>query len=199
MKGLTIVVCSKNSESLIENCLKEIKFNAPESELIVVDADSTDKTVEIAKKYADKVISDHRKGLSFARQLGIDNASNDFVAFVGPDNVMERETIEKLIAVLRKDERIAGVQPVTSIKNPKNYWEKSTKQIFELLLNAVGPVDVIGTPCIFRKKIVSVYRYDPEITKGADDTALCLKLIKAGFKLEREDAISFEEPNLDFK
>ena len=78
MKGLTIVVCSKNSESLIENCLKEIKFNAPESELIVVDADSTDKTVEIAKKYADKVISDHRKGLSFARQLGIDNASNDF-------------------------------------------------------------------------------------------------------------------------
>lgn len=199
MQGLTIVVCSKNSEALIENCLKEIKRNAPGSELIVVDADSTDRTAEIAGKYADKVVSDHRQGLSVARQLGIDEASNEFVAFISPDNVLSAETLEKLVTALKKDEKIAGVQPVTVLKNPKNYWEKSTKEIFELFLNAVGSVDVIGTPCIFRKKIVSVYRYDPEITKGADDTALCLKLINAGFKLERVDAVSWEEQKSSFR
>ncbi|MBI4101520.1 MAG: glycosyltransferase family 2 protein [Candidatus Nealsonbacteria bacterium] len=199
MKDLTIVVCAKNSEGLMENCLREIKRNTPESELIVVDADSTDRTAEIARQYADKVVSDHRQGLSVARQLGIDEASNDFVAFISPDNVLSRETLEKLMEALKRDEKIAGVQPVTVLKNPKSYWEKSTKEIFELLLNSVGPVDVIGTPCIFRKKIVSVLRYDPEITKGADDTALCLKLINAGFKLERVNAVSFEEQRLNFR
>lgn len=199
LEDLTIVVCTKNSERLIRECLENIKKEARESELIVIDADSTDRTLEIAKGYPDKIISDHKKGLSYARQLGIDSAKNNLVAFVGVDDSVPRETLIDLIREIENDEKIAGVQPLTIVKDPKNYWEWSTKYIFEMLLNKIGFAEVIGTPCIFRRKVVSLIRYDEDIRGGTDDTFLCLKLTKAGYKLKKIHAYSFEKQNLNFK
>jgi glycosyltransferase involved in cell wall biosynthesis len=199
MRNLTIVVCTKNSEKLLEDCLKTIKDSAPESELVIVDADSVDQTLKIARKYTDKIISDHKKGLSFARQLGIDKASNDFVAFIGPDNLVPQKALNDLMAAIEKNERVAGVQPLTIIKEPQNYWERSTKYIFEFLLNTVGPIDVMGTPCIFRKKIISALKYDEAITGGCDDTDLSLRIKKAGFELKRVNTMVYEKQDLDFK
>lgn len=199
LKNVSIVVCTKNSEALLEDCLAAIKKETPECELIVVDADSTDKTKEIAARYADNMVSDQRRGLSYARQLGIDTAKGALVAFVSPDNVVPRDTMLKMISEMEHDQRLAGVQPLTIIKTTKNYWEWSTKKIFELWLNTTGFTDVIGTPCIFRKSIVSVIRYDLDIKGGADDTALCLKLVQAGYTLKKMNEVSFEKQDLDLK
>jgi len=199
LKDVSVVVCTKNSEALLEDCLKAIKKETPECELIVVDADSTDATKEIAAKYADKIVSDQRRGLSYARQLGIDTVKGSLVAFVGPDNMVPRDTMMKMVSEMENDQKLAGVQPLTIIETTKNYWEWATKKIFELWLNVTGFTDVIGTPCIFRKSIVSVIRYDLDIKGGADDTALCLKLVNAGYTLKKMNEISFEKQNLNLK
>ncbi|TFH46834.1 MAG: glycosyltransferase [ANME-2 cluster archaeon] len=52
---VSVVVCTKNEESRIEDCLKSIVNNNP-GEIIVVDGESTDTTIDIAKKYTNKVI-----------------------------------------------------------------------------------------------------------------------------------------------
>jgi len=199
LKNVTIVVCTKNSQQLLGECLSYIKKETPECELIVVDADSTDKAIEISKKHVDKVVSDQKRGLSYARQLGIDTAKNSLVAFVGVDNNVPRQTFVELIKEIESDEKLAGVQPITVLGETKNYWEWATKNIFELILSNTGYVDVIGTPCIFKKPIVSVIRYEEDIKGGADDTALCLKLIKAGYKLKRINVGAFEKQDLNFK
>lgn len=199
LRNLTIVVCTKNAEIFIEKCLQCIKKESPESELLIVDADSTDKTVEIAKKYADRIVSDQRKGLAYARQLGIDLAKNNLVLLAGPDNQIPRPTIVAMIQEAQKDEQIAGVQAVTSVIDAKNYWEWATKHIFALLLNTTGDVDVVGTPCIFKKNILTKVRYDEEMEFASDDTAVCLKLINAGFTLRRISAEAYEKQNMNFK
>jgi len=137
--------------------------------------------------------------LSYARQLGIDAASNNFVSFIGSDNVVPRKTFLDLVSELERDSDLVGVQAITIIEDPKNYWEKSTKYIFQFLFNKIGFVETIGTPCIFKKKILTEYRYDEDITLGADDTALCLKLRKANYLLKRVNAVAFEKQTLNFK
>jgi len=68
---LSIVICTKNCESNIESSLVSIKKAAPDADLIIVDADSTDNTINIVKKYTRRIYSDKKRGLSYARQLGI--------------------------------------------------------------------------------------------------------------------------------
>lgn len=199
LKNLSIVVCTKNSGAVLEACLQNVKKEVPESEVVVVDADSTDNTLEIAKKYANKVVSDQKKGLSYARQLGIDSASNDYVALVGTDNIIPQQTYIDLMLELQNDEKLAGAQPLTEILYPKNYWEWATKHIFTLLLNSTGFTDVVGTPCVFKKHILTSIRYDMDMKAGTDDTAVSLKLINAGYTLKRIGSLASEKQDLSMK
>ncbi|GAH04139.1 unnamed protein product, partial [marine sediment metagenome] len=53
----TVVIPALNEEEFIGDCLKSIRAQTvPPDEIIVMDNGSTDKTVEIAQKYADRVI-----------------------------------------------------------------------------------------------------------------------------------------------
>ncbi|TAM36249.1 glycosyltransferase family 2 protein, partial [bacterium] len=52
MAKLSVVVLTKNEEACIADCLTSVKW-APE--IIVVDDESTDKTVEIVKQYTDRI------------------------------------------------------------------------------------------------------------------------------------------------
>lgn len=51
---ISVVALTKNEEKNIKECLESVYGWA--DEIIVVDDESTDRTVEIAKKYADKVL-----------------------------------------------------------------------------------------------------------------------------------------------
>lgn len=77
-----------NSESTIDNCLKSIiNQNYPDIEIIIVDGYSKDKTVEIAKKYTDKIYFD--KGtLGSARQLSIEKSTGEIVALFDADIII---------------------------------------------------------------------------------------------------------------
>ncbi|MCX6393513.1 MAG: glycosyltransferase, partial [Solirubrobacterales bacterium] len=64
------VVCTMNSISGIEKCLVSLR-EAGVGELVVVDAASTDGTLEVADRMADQVLADPGTGLGRARNLGV--------------------------------------------------------------------------------------------------------------------------------
>lgn len=80
-------------DSIIEQTLKDI-------EIICVDDGSDDGSELILKYYADKglikVFSQQNLGVSAARNLGIKNASGDFISFVDADDYIEPEFLEQL-------------------------------------------------------------------------------------------------------
>ncbi len=70
---ISVVIPAYNEENYIEACLKSLrnqKTNVP-YEIVVCDNNSTDRTVEIAKKYADKVVYERRQGIGYARNKGV--------------------------------------------------------------------------------------------------------------------------------
>ena len=71
-------------------------------EIIIIDDGSTDGSGRICDQYADrddriKVIHSPNRGLSAARNLGLENLKGQYIAFVDSDDLIEPHAIETLI------------------------------------------------------------------------------------------------------
>jgi len=168
---VSAVVCTMNSISGIERCLTALRAVGLQ-ELIVVDANSTDGTREIAEQLADKVLTDPGKGLGMARNIGIEQTTKPLILNVGSDNVMPMGELEKMIQALRapNQKNLQGVSAQTFIEG-SNYSSKG--------LNAwrkgrfvPGPATVIGTPTLFNGDTLRAHPYDPA-RRFSDDSELC--------------------------
>ena len=76
--GVSIVIGAYNEEREIWKLLESLKGQG--CEVIVVDDKSTDRTVEIAKKYGCRILTSGKHNLAYSRNLGIDNAKGNVVA-----------------------------------------------------------------------------------------------------------------------
>src|SRR3989338_6063469 len=75
---ISVVIPAYNEALYIEPCLKSLEnhtLNRNKYEIIVVDGNSTDKTREIARKYADFVLTETEKSVGKARNRGCKKAS----------------------------------------------------------------------------------------------------------------------------
>ncbi|MBT5470435.1 MAG: glycosyltransferase [Nitrospina sp.] len=82
---ISIVIRAKNEEKWINSCLFAVHCqDYPNFEIILVDNDSTDRTLEYAEKYACKVVTISDEDFNFSRSLnwGIKATSGDLIAIL---------------------------------------------------------------------------------------------------------------------
>ncbi len=89
---ISLIIPAYNEEKYIERTLKAIHG----VEVIVVCNGCTDKTEDIAKKYASKVIVLKEKGVSHARNEGAKAASHQRFVFLDADILPEKNLFEKI-------------------------------------------------------------------------------------------------------
>lgn len=82
MNKVSALVITKNEAEVIEGCLKSLSFA---DEIVVVDSGSTDKTLEIAKKYQAKIFHHDFDGFANQRNFAISKAKNNWVILVDAD------------------------------------------------------------------------------------------------------------------
>ena len=95
MGRISACILTKNEEKNIGRCLQNI---APYvDEIVIVDGFSEDKTVEIARKYTDKIYQKEFSG-SFAveRNYSIEQSTGDWIFIVAPDEIPTKSLLEKL-------------------------------------------------------------------------------------------------------
>jgi len=107
---ISVVVPARNAGDFIEACLAAVLRNRP-AEIIVVDGRSEDDTVEIARRYADSVLSDEGGGVAYARQMGAEAAEQPYVAFVDVDIELTDTALADLFTEL-KDRKLEAIQAV---------------------------------------------------------------------------------------
>lgn len=101
-KLISVIVPAYNVENYIEKCIKSILSQTYKNiELLIINDGSTDKTETICKKYAKedqrlKLISSSNKGVSAARNIGLNEAKGEYIFFVDSDDWIEPETLMEM-------------------------------------------------------------------------------------------------------
>lgn len=110
---ISVVIPAYNEEEYIEECLKCLmaQTRAPD-EIIVVDNNSTDRTVEIASRFPVRIISEPRQGISYARNAGFDAAQYDVIARTDADSRPNIDWVERIAMHFAEADIQALVGPV---------------------------------------------------------------------------------------
>ncbi len=115
---ISVVLATHNEEKNLEKCLNSVKSFA--DEIIIADGASTDKTVEIAKKFGAHIIpTTNKANFHINKQMAMDVAKGDLILQIDADEVVDNE-----LAAFIKSMPLHGLSAQTSawwVKR-KNYF-----------------------------------------------------------------------------
>jgi len=117
--SLSVVILAKNEEKNIEACLKSVYGWA--DEIILVDDESTDKTVEIARRYTDKICQ--RKMDKYGTQVNwaLTKTNNDWNLLLDGHEIVTEELKQEIKENLKiSSDSVAFAIPIKNYIG--NYW-----------------------------------------------------------------------------
>lgn len=122
---VSVIINTKNEENNLEKCLKSVvrqSFSRENFEIIVVDNGSSDKTKEIARKYADKVLNQGPER-SAQKNLGVRQAKGEFFIHLDADMMLSENVISECV------QKISGNSDIVSLYIPekimgRGFWGK---------------------------------------------------------------------------
>mgnify|MGYP000563042246 CR=1 FL=1 len=123
---IDVVLLTKNSasalgESIFKKCIVSIKRNIPVNNLIVVDAFSSDRTIEIIKSvFSDVIVITSFAKRGKAREIGIKNVSTEVFAFIDSDVIVPSGWFERGIRYF-EDPHVGAVGGVAIPLDPKGF------------------------------------------------------------------------------
>ncbi len=222
-KGFSIIVCCYNSEMLLPHTLKHIAQLKVVSgfpwELIIVNNNSTDATVAVAKaewkKYPGtaagfQIVNEPAPGLTNARKAGVAAAVYDYIVFCDDDNWLSEDYLEVAYAVMGAEDAIGAlggrVEAVTDTPLP-GWWQAFQHDY------AVGPQGPFsgdatarkylwGAGMVTRKRLMQEvfhtrhpFILDDRMGTGlgsGGDSEICARLMLMQYKLWYEEKLSLQ-------
>jgi len=161
---ISVIIPTKNSARTLESCLKSIAEQSyPNCEIVVVDNGSTDQTVEIAKKYTDKVFNAGTER-SMQRNYGAAHSSGKYVLVIDSDMSLSSEVAQECVDTLEANPKTLGL--VVPEESFGEGWWSQCKRLERSFYEGVHWME--AARC-FRKEIFDdVGGYDEENT-GTED------------------------------
>ncbi len=104
----SVLVIAHNEERYIDRCIYSLMAQTKRpDEIILIVHNSTDRTEEIAKRYAITIIpASGPKGIVYARLEGIKHVSGDIILCLDGDGYAEENWVEVMTATLQRNENI---------------------------------------------------------------------------------------------
>jgi glycosyltransferase involved in cell wall biosynthesis len=108
--AISVVLITHNEEENLPRTLASVLPLARHGggEIIVVDSGSTDRTVEIARRYGARIFIEPWKGFADQKNSAMEKASMDWVLQLDADEVLEAELAEEILSTLANSSAYAG-------------------------------------------------------------------------------------------
>ncbi len=147
-------------------------------EIIVVDDGSTDKTIEIAKKYPVKIVQSNHVERIAIRNLGLKHTKGNIVAFIDSDLVLSKDWLKEVLKGF--DLGYAAVVDRRQVYKPHSYVSKMNDHFFNLRYKNYKPF----TAWIFKKEVLDdVGGFNENTQIGTEDVELADRLFAKGHKI----------------
>jgi O-antigen biosynthesis protein len=185
---ISVVVCTYNGARTIRDCFEGlVALEYPDFEVIVVNDGSRDGTAAIASEYGFSVISTENRGLSRARNTGLQAATGEIVAYIDDDARPDPHWLTYLASTFLSTRHVGVGGP--------NIPPDGDGPIADCVANAPGgPVHVLlsdqeaehipGCNMAFRKAALeAIGGFDAQFRTAGDDVDLCWRLQQRGWTI----------------
>ena len=107
---VSVVIPNYNGEKYLEKCLDSLmEQSLKPDEIIIVDNDSKDKSIDIINKYKNKIkliVLDKNYGFSVAVNRGIRESNSEYVALLNNDTELDKNWLKELVKCISSDKNI---------------------------------------------------------------------------------------------
>lgn len=185
---VSVIIPVYNAEKTIQRCVESIiNQSYIDIQVILVDDGSTDSSLNLCKKIANKdsrfiVIEKKNGGVSSARNCGIENSKGKYLMFLDSDDWLEEKMIERYVCLISEycaDIVIGGLHGISAqghssfIKNVPVIGKQNVK-LWNIICDSSEMFGYIGGK-IFKKEIIDAYsiRFN-ENMYAQEDLDFCL-------------------------
>ena len=159
MTKISVIIPVFNTEKYIEKCINSILSQSfSDIEVICINDGSTDSSLEILSQYLSKdsrvkIINQNNQGAGYSRNIGIENASGEYLAFIDADDWIDEYFLEKAYSAAKKYD--ADIVETTQSYNV--YSDNDIK-----LFNKKKAKGFIANGTYFRRDVIwdKIYRTD---------------------------------------
>ena len=177
---ISVIVPVYNAEKYLQRCVDSIlKQSFTDFEVLLIDDGSHDRPGELCDEYGDKdnrvrVFHKENGGVSSARNVGLDNALGDWLAFVDSDDEITSSYLSSMVSYIDDDVSLI-VSNCTIVKCGKYYKSHvtminetiSTNEMLVKLLNGVNIRNEVWAK-LFKRSFVGKERFPSDIRIGED-------------------------------
>ena len=199
---VSIIILNYNGKKYIEDCLKSVLAQSfDDFEIVFVDNGSVDGSIDYVKhNFFDEririVSSEKNIGFAGGNNLGLKNASRDYIVLLNNDTIVDKEWLKNLYEAISTDEKTGIVQSLVRTEGvPEKYYKKNgtlnllghnIMEIFDINENGIGEIfQANGCSMIIRKDLLNLFGelFLDEYFAYAEDSYLSFKVKFAGLKI----------------
>lgn len=180
---ITVIICTCNRGAVLPAAIQSILSQTyPQVEILVVDDGSTDNTQEVLEAFRNhpriRCFRQANQGQPAGRNLGLDEAKGEYIAFLDDDDRLNPTALERALAALEAHPE-AGIAYSDVIVMDESGKEKGLRanrplpsgDVYEELL--AGRVLCLNGAFLARRSCFEGLRYDPIITQSSDVYIAC--------------------------
>ena len=193
---VSVIIPTFNSERTLASCLKSIKNQTyKNTEIIIVDGGSKDRTVEIGREFGAKVLVENGLGMSASTNLGAKTSNGYYIYRVDSDVILDKLIIEEAVNKCQMEEydgacifwlpdssisfwaKVRRIEKENYIQNPKCIGKKLYRK------------NIIGARFLKRAVFNALGGYDEDIPTAGEDYAFYNKLYRSEFRFATINSI----------
>lgn len=174
---VSIIIAAFNASKYVSETIESVLRQEYNNwELIVVDNNSNDNTLQIVKSFEDKriiVISEYKQGVGHARNAGLKIMKGSFFCFLDADDVMPTTALSSRLQIFESNPNLdfvdGGVQYVDEVLVPMN--KKYTPSFIGMPFDRLLKLDsscLFGNTWMIKKDPNENYTFQTDMTHAED-------------------------------
>lgn len=178
---ISVIIPLYNKENYIKNTIKKVLAQTFQKfEIIIVNDGSTDNSVSIVKTFKDnriKLIDKENGGVSLARNIGVENAKHDYIAFLDADDEWLPHHLEEIYSLINEYGDVARVFVTNFARKYDDGRVIPNRHKFELAKGIISNyfkivlkkgVNHTSAVCMSKEAFIKAGGFDVRISRGED-------------------------------